>query len=104
MPITRTTPIVVPQQPLGWLNPSTIGPTIVTMPQMFRGWHVVPSIPQSLTSLHVPTRHWPTFPLINKRYNLNHSHMCEGGFIHNIPTTPQGQVLQVKETKLFNVT
>jgi len=46
MSIARTTPIVVPQQPLGWLNPSTIGPTIVTMPQMIGGWHVVPPIPQ----------------------------------------------------------
>ncbi len=74
------------------------------MPQMLGGWHVVPPIPQLVTSLHVPTRHWPTFPLISKRYNLNHSHMCEGALVHNTPTTLQGHILQVKETKLFNVT
>jgi hypothetical protein len=100
MPIERTTPIVVPQQPLGWLNASTIGPTTITMPQMLGGRHVVPPIPQLVTtSFDVPTRHWPKFPLVRKTYNLNHSHMCGGSLVNNIPTSLQRHALQMQETK-----
>ncbi len=64
----------------------------------------MPLIPQLVTtSFDVSTKHWHAFPLVSKTYNLNHSHMHEGGLVNNIPTTPQGHALQMQETKLFRV-